>query len=269
MPIEKVCENCQQPFTCFPSENRRYCGLACRSAHRFSKGIPAERRTPLNFTCRECGKVFSMMKNFVAAYHKKYGRDPWYCSRQCSGAGRRKTSESGNTFVCLSCGKENPKRRKPGGRLYEQQKYCNHNCKVDAQRKKALHKFENGGYKKHTKRHGYVWLNVPELARGKNGQRHIMEHRYVMSKRLGRDLRPEETVHHINGIRADNRDENLELFSSRHGPGQRVVDKVQFAIEILTLYPEFAAAAGYELRPISHLSDDLPATQPGFRSPSG
>ena len=255
MPIEKVCENCQQPFACFPSENRRYCGLACRSAHRFSKGIPAEGRTPLNFTCRECGKGFSMMKNFVAAYHKKYGRDPWYCSRQCSGIGRRKTSESGNTFTCLECGKENPKRRKPGGRIYEQQKYCDTRCKSAHQRTKALNKFNRGEYGRHLKRHGYVAISVPSLVNGTKG--HILEHRYVMSKRLDRDLFPGETVHHINGIRSDNRIENLELFSSRHGPGQRVVDKVQFAIEILTLYPDFAKAAGYELR---HISDEPPAT---------
>ena len=98
-------------------------------------------------------------------------------------------------------------------------------------------------------RHGYVRIYVHKNPREKAVD--VYEHRYVMEQSLGRDLLPDETVHHINGIRSDNRIENLELFSSRHGPGQRVADKVAFAVEMLTLYPEFAAEAGYELRKLS------------------
>ena len=64
----------------------------------------------------------------------------------------------------------------------------------------------------------------------------IMEHRAVMEACLGRELTAEENVHHINGVRDDNRLENLELWSSSQPSGQRVEDKVAWAKEILALY---------------------------------
>jgi hypothetical protein len=62
------------------------------------------------------------------------------------------------------------------------------------------------------------------------------EHRLVMERAIGRQLRRSENVHHINGVRHDNRLENLELWSKAQPSGQRVVDKIGWAIELLSLY---------------------------------
>ena len=71
-------------------------------------------------------------------------------------------------------------------------------------------------------RHGYIYVYRPGGTKKVRSQ--IQEHRLVMEKVLGRELTKHETVHHKNGIRHDNRPENLELWASRHGRGQRVAE---------------------------------------------
>ena len=78
---------------------------------------------------------------------------------------------------------------------------------------------------------GYIQIKTEE-----NQYRWPLEHRVVMENHLGRKLLPHEQVHHRNGIRDDNRLENLELCSDRHPPGARVIDQAEFIVSWMKIY---------------------------------
>ena len=146
-----------------------------------------------------------------------------YCSMECRNGGEWRQNagrpQRGKIdYVCAYCGAPFQDRRH-GERTGR--KYCSRRCSNLGSPSRS--KVGSQGNRKFVEtRSGYVVL-CDEKGRTQ------FEHRAVMEQMLGRPLLPwpHETVHHKNGIKTDNRPENLELWSGNHGGGQRVNDLIE------------------------------------------
>ena len=112
--------------------------------------------------------------------------------------------------------------------------------KGDAQSEKPVREIAGAGYV----HHGYFVVPVPmELRHLTDGESPYLEHRLVMAQVLGRPLTGDESVHHKDGNRLNNEPSNLELWSRWQPSGQRVGDKIAYAIELLERYLPSALAS--------------------------
>jgi len=103
--------------------------------------------------------------------------------------------------ICENCGARYSARRFNA----EVRRFCSRGCANRSRPRKTW-----------CDKHGYPQISVDG--------RCIPLHRYVMEQVLGRKLLPGETVHHKDGDRANADPANLELWTTRHGRGQRARD---------------------------------------------
>ncbi len=79
-------------------------------------------------------------------------------------------------------------------------------------------------------------IHVPGHPRAHSNRGYVFQHILVLEESLGRHLFPGEQVHHKNGVKDDNRLENLELWTTIHPSGCRVDDLLTWAIDFIDQY---------------------------------
>jgi len=223
----KICQKCGK-------ENKSNYLNICQSCYNkdwFLKNIDRK--------CFTCGKE-----------NKGFGVNCYACSKAlreanqkivpCNGCGRTNVKIVLKSLVlCTTCNRKKREEEIPGYRekriLYNRQSHRKYRGKEPygpLQRKPAG--------EGHVTKQGYKIISKVGHPNANSDKGAIPEHIFIMSEYLGRPLKKGETVHHKNGVRHDNRIENLELWNKSHPPGQRVDDKIRH-------YKEFLIEYGYKI----------------------
>ena len=205
---QKTCPECKERFL-NASQAAKFCSHSCAAAsmHKAKPVTTPETRA-------------AALKNAENARYSRDARGQWWYA--VGKAGRRTRAE---VRVCAVCGGSFL------GNIYHKPKVpaCSRSCaaKVPYERSGPRSGPRGGNWKGgRLLRSGYVQVWAPDHpSLVGTSRRYVPEHRLVMEEHLGRYLEPHETPHHKNGIRDDNRIENLELWERGQPAGQRAHER--------------------------------------------
>jgi hypothetical protein len=197
--VRAECAGCGAELYRYPSvvnnntSGRFFCSKECQ--HR----VGSKPRKKQDVTCLACGKEFYPIS----------GGKGMYCSKACHDRGQTRRVAR----ACEICGTTFELR--PSQAAATAGRFCSKECEGRARWQRVQERAHNGKPVLLTPT-GYVKVWEPDRP---PRRRWVLEHRLVVEKALGRTLRRDEHVHHINGNKTDNRLENLQVI----GPGDHSV----------------------------------------------
>jgi len=182
----RTCEYCHLEFIAFKGSAGRFCSRKC--FYRSPRTEISEKM------CQYCKKIFHPKSNSQS-----------FCSVACHNKSMRVPRPY---ILCETCSKPLDPKMPPRVR------FCSRRCYFKSGTRSDM-ALPIGTRRKN--RAGYISIKIGRKENNRNSN-WVSEHRYVMAKKLGRPLKKYEQVHHKNGNRGDNKEENLELWSLlQHG----------------------------------------------------
>ncbi len=198
----KKCKVCKNLIKVPPSliSRKKYCSKKC-----LYLGRPKRKRIWVDCKCKECKKRFKGIPSEV-----KRGKSA-YCSRKCYFVWRKKQRK----ITCSGC-----------DTLFERnnikRKYCSYKCWLSWNRRTRIARLKGTRYQLNR---GYVDIVNDE---GKT----MPEHKYIWEKYKGK-IPKGWLIHHLNGIRDDNRIENLQALPRKFHNAIKIIEPYQERIREL------------------------------------
>lgn len=216
----RPCVHCGQSVTRYLSPSTadrpwacsKRCNMLVRNEGALLAGTwkrPRKPRRGDTIPCSVCGKPFYRQPAYIAQGRK-------LCSAACNRVYQTKTPV---VKACARCGAEMTLKPSQASR-----QYCSKACDTTAKIVRPTGRTHNGRPVLLNSQ-GYYTVYEPDhpFAHKTNGR--VLEHRLVVERRLGRYLTTNEHVDHINQIKTDNRDENLQVLSPTEHQWKTVRDK--------------------------------------------
>lgn len=245
---ERTCKTCGCTFMDDkPTGRRRYCSDACRPtcSEHGCDGRAAGRglcQSHYNYHHKRCTLPPGGRKKAHLGDCRYCGK-PEFCSQMCSGHYMRWKRGVRGDALAAPLRHQGP-RISPGAVCVLDG--CGRAMKSSSTGYCALHwsrwkrDGEPGSLESQKAPRGTGFIDAAGYRRIKVNNKARPEHRLVMEQVLGRPLEPFENVHHLNGVRDDNRPENLELWTKSQPAGQRPEDLAAWVVEH---YPDLVRQA--------------------------